>query len=589
MESDRPLLIIGAALGDCVHVAGVANFLRLAEAAGFETLLLGAATPVGRIVRAVEERRPAALAVSYRLTPTNGKAVLDELLDSLGPRQETTLLFGGTPAMVEVAEATGRFSACLVGGEPFPKVERVLRLLRGESVQSLEQADHAALEPVGQRVCALVQSADGRQQVPLLRHHFGLPDLEDTVAGVRAIAQAEVLDVISIAPDQDAQELFFRPERMDPSRAGAGGAPVRSAADLRRLYEASRCGNHPYLRIYSGTQDLQRWAELAVRELHNAWGTIPLAWYSELDGRSKRPLADAIRENLAVVRWYAEQGLPVEINESHHWSLRDAPDPVAIVMAYVAAYNAKAAGVRQLFAQYMFNTPSFTSAVCDLAKMAAKVSLIESLRGEGFQPYRQVRAGLSHFVSDLNAAKGQLAMATLVMLGLRPHILHVVGFTEADHAASAEEVVESCRIVQGVVRNALLGVPDPLADPRVRERSEGLRREALVLLGTLERFGRELGSDDPLADPEVLAQAIRTGLIDAPHLAGQQCALGQVRTGPVAGGCSALDTRGEPLAEADRLLGVLRHGPAATLISSDAAALIGPPDDVRALPPEEPW
>jgi hypothetical protein len=41
------------------------------------------------------------------------------------------------------------------------------------------------------------------------------------------------------------------------------------------------------------------------------------------------------------MRWHAEHGIPVEMNESHHWSLRDSPDSVAVVAAYLAAYNAR--------------------------------------------------------------------------------------------------------------------------------------------------------------------------------------------------------------------------------------------------------
>ena len=37
------------------------------------------------------------------------------------------------------------------------------------------------------------------------------------------------------------------------------------------------------------------------------------------------------------MRWQASQGIPVEMNESHHWSLRDAPDVVAVVAALSAA------------------------------------------------------------------------------------------------------------------------------------------------------------------------------------------------------------------------------------------------------------
>ncbi|HOJ22917.1 MAG TPA: methionine synthase, partial [Armatimonadota bacterium] len=91
------------------------------------------------------------------------------------------------------------------------------------------------------------------------------------------------------------------------------------------------------------------------------------------------------------MRWYAERGLPVEVNEAHHWSLREAHDAVAVAMAYLAAYNARSVGVRHYIAQYMFNTPAGTYAAMDLAKMLAKIELIESLHTEQFTTYRQVR------------------------------------------------------------------------------------------------------------------------------------------------------------------------------------------------------
>ncbi|MBL7140325.1 MAG: cobalamin B12-binding domain-containing protein, partial [Planctomycetes bacterium] len=290
-------LIIGAALGNCAHVAGVANFLRLAAEAGFRTVLLGAAVPVERVVQAVRDHQPDALAVSYRLTPANGRALLEALLEAMEAFPDVVLLFGGTAGMVEMAEATGRFAFCFVGEEPERRIQSVFLRLRGEPERAEEEL-HTALVPIGERVSSLAKVGGDRRFVPLLRHHFGLPSLEETVEGVRRIAESEVLDVISVAPDQNAQEFFFRPDEMDPALDGAGGVPLRKPEDLRRLYEASRCGNYPYLRIYSGTRDLLKWAEMSVRELHNAWGTVPLTWYSELDGRSRRPIETAIAENL---------------------------------------------------------------------------------------------------------------------------------------------------------------------------------------------------------------------------------------------------------------------------------------------------
>ena len=41
--------VVAGALGECVHVAGVMNFLRLAEAAGWRAVFLGPAVPVDEV------------------------------------------------------------------------------------------------------------------------------------------------------------------------------------------------------------------------------------------------------------------------------------------------------------------------------------------------------------------------------------------------------------------------------------------------------------------------------------------------------------------------------------------------------------
>lgn len=91
----------------------------------------------------------------------------------------------------------------------------------------------------------------------------------------------------------------------------------------------------------------------------------------------------------------------------------------------------------------------------DLAKMLAKIMLIESLHDKDFTSYRQARAGLLHLSPRENVAKGQLAASTVNALQIKPHIIHVVGYCEGDHAAEAADVIESCEIVQGLSGIAL--------------------------------------------------------------------------------------------------------------------------------------
>ncbi|MGY5881000.1 MAG: methionine synthase, partial [Candidatus Thorarchaeota archaeon] len=391
-----------------------------------------------------------------------------------------------------------------------------------------------------------------KSPIPIIRHHFGLSTIEETVDGVKRIAEASVLDVISIGPDQNAQESFFHPSEMNESFEGDGGVPIRKPKDLQRIFDASRRGNYPLLRCYSGTRDLITWAHLLKDTINNAWGATPLLWYSEMDGRSKRPLEKAIIENQENHRWHAKHGIPVELNEPHHWSLRNAHDTIAVAMAYLSAYNAKKAGVRHYIAQYMFNTPLGTSPKMDLAKMLAKIELIESLHDYYFVSLRQVRPGLFSYPPDIDLGKGQLASSIYTGMMVKPHIVHVVGFCEADHAATADDVIESCKIARRVIHDCLLGTPNPLNDKEVLTRKNKLIQEAQLLIATIRSLGEE-SSIDPLIEPVTYVRAVRRGVLDAPHLINNPVAKGSLKTKMIDGACLAIDSdTGNPIDEITR-------------------------------------
>ena len=535
-------------------MAGVANFFRLAETYGFKTIMLGVAIEPHLLAEQIEAIGPDVVCISYRLSPANCRHILENFQTILRKSSfDGKLLFGGTKQTVAVAKELNMFDHCFIGEETMTKIVDVFEQLAGKHKNPEKTLSVCSRPPIQEVLDNLPILNEQGLQMPLLRHHFGLPSINETLKGVREISQAEVLDVISIAPDQNSQQFFFHPEKRDPKLDGAGGVPIHTKRDLSDFNQARKCGNYPYLRIYSGTQDLLKWAELSVRMIDNAWGTVPLCWYSELDGRSRRPLLKAIEENMSVIKWYAQIGKPVEINESHHWSLRDSPDVVAVAMAYIAAYAAKKMGVRQYFAQYMLNNPSFTSIPHDLAKIGVENILIKSLEDRDFHVYRQLRAGLAHFSVDSQIAKGQLAVSTATMLNFNPHIVHIVSFTEADHAALATEVIESAKIVRGVIRNLAPGIPNMYGGTRIKNKAEKLFFDAQILLGVVKMLGEKMGSHDPLSDPKVIAQAIQAGIFDAPQLRGQKCIPGDVKTLPKNGGCIAVDASGEELDEYKRL------------------------------------
>ena len=534
--------ILGASVGNCVHVGGIVNFLKLAEKHGYETEFLGPATPVQRVVEEFARKQPDILALSYRLTPETGRSVLLEVAaaKAAGKFGTARLVFGGTPEVAKIASELGIFDWVVTGTESVPDLEA---RLTGE----------IASKPPEAYPDTLMSRVAWARPMPILRHHFGRPDLKETIEGCRKIAESRVLDVLSIAPDQNAQEFFFHPEQMRAELTGAGGVPVRKPEDLRAIYQASRCGNYPLLRCYSGTNALVKWAAMLKETIRVAWGVVPLFWYSQLDGRSTRPLEVSIKENLEAIAWYVSNGIPVEMNESHHWSLRNAHDAVAVTSAFLAAYNAKQQGATTYVQQLMFNNPPGTSPSMDLAKMLAKLELLDSLRARDFGIVKEVRTGLTSLPLDPDMAKGHLGSSIHTMIALKPDILHVVGYSEADFAATPEVVIESCKIARGAIRNAILGQPDPLADPTVRARKDYLVREARFLLATMkEEFGSMYAN--PWADPKALAGAVKAGILDAPHLTGNKAARGETVTKLVNGGWDPINPKSdEVLTEAERL------------------------------------
>jgi methylmalonyl-CoA mutase cobalamin-binding subunit len=552
MSGNRQKTVVAGALGECVHVAGVLNFLRLAQAAGWRTVFLGPAVSMEQFVRAADREGADLVGVSYRLTPETGELLLGEFAEAADDLRTTGVrfAFGGTPPVVERARAIGFFERCFDGSQP---VEAVLAYLKGQ--------DHAV--PTGADYPqTAVERIAWKAPFPLIRHHFGLPTVEATHQGIEQIAEARVLDVVSLGIDQDAQASFFHPERQDPRRTGAGGVPVRSADDYRALYTASRRGNYPLMRTYSGTDDFIRLAEMYVETINIAWCAIPLFWFNQMDGRGPWDLEGSIREHQQVMAWYGEHDIPVELNEAHHWGLRDAPDVVFVVSAYLSACNARALGVQDYVAPLMFNSPPGLSDAMDLAKMLACLDLIAPLAQLGrvgeegaFRIWRQTRTGLLSYPIDVDAARAHLAASVYVQMALRPHIVHVVGHTEAHHAATAGDVIEACKLARRAIENALHGAPDLTADPAVQQRRAELVDEARVTLAAINALA-DPGVSDPLTDPATLARAVTGGLLDAPHLRNNPFARGQVVTRiDDRGACVAVDpATGQALTEMERIV-----------------------------------
>ena len=162
--------VVAAALGECVHIAGVTNFLRLAEAAGWRTVFLGPAVSISELLTAARREHADLVGVSYRLTPETGERLLGEFAEAASElhAKGVRFAFGGTPPVVERIRNIGFFERTFDGRE-LP--EDVLAYLKGQLAPASGEADfpQSTVEPIR-----------GKSPYPIRCHHFGLPTMEAT-------------------------------------------------------------------------------------------------------------------------------------------------------------------------------------------------------------------------------------------------------------------------------------------------------------------------------------------------------------------------------------------------------------------------
>ena len=86
----------------------------------------------------------------------------------------------------------------------------------------------------------------------------------------------------------------------------------------------------------------------------------------------------------------------------------------------------------------------------------------------------------------------------------------------------------------------LFRIPKNGKDEGFKKRKEELISEAKILLEAIRELGENRISG-PWTDPDVLTRAIKTGLLDAPNLKGNEFARGEVVTSIINGCCVAID------------------------------------------------
>lgn len=528
-----------ATIGNCVHVQGINNFENLLKNNNIETEFIGVCIDINKLIKIIIEKNPDIVGLSYRLDPDTARILFNELKKNIEKSNlKTKLYFGGTPAVCQVAEQIGIFEGIFCGIETEEQIlDKIYQ--RGKESKSSHYSQN------------LYERIKESYPIPLIRHHFGLPSLENTLKGIKEIAESETIDIISIGPDQIAQECFFNQENICEEFEGGGGVPLRKKEDLTNLYNSSRTGNYPLLRCYAGTNNLIEWGKILRETINNAWGAIPIFWYSELDGRSKRKLNDAIKENQNAISWHAENNVPVEVNDSHQWSLRKTTDPIEVASAYIATYNAKHFGVKYYIQQFMMNVPPEVSPEMDIAKMMAKQEIISELSSDNFHILRMIRTGLASLSVDENIAKGELASSITFGMYLNPHIVHVVGYSEAYNVATPEVIIESSKIAKGVIKNCLKGLPTIKENKEIIQRKNEIIKDTNILLEKIKSLGKD---ENSLIDPHTLSKAVETGLMDAENLKGFAPAKGDIKTSVINGAVHCIDPEtGKIISEKERI------------------------------------
>ncbi|MFA7691519.1 MAG: hypothetical protein WCX86_01345 [Candidatus Hydrogenedentales bacterium] len=564
-----PKVFVGASLANDPHTEGLFKVQRIAKRAGIQCLILPPSPNLEPLLHAIKEVNPSHIGLSYRMSPEKGVDALASTLHILKtqgmlfqsaslPRKFGFAALPETIARVRSSAASFPVSLSLFSQtlSPFERMEGVLdyfdihddlrasilETLRSElfpkGIPELDQMAQYVLEgelyrdesplPIpGSAAQRHLPTRMSESTLPLLRTHYGVPSntIDATVEGIKTLAEARVIDEISLGSSDLSQRYFGNPEAFQ-NKKNDGGVPYKDADDLRQLFEATRRGNYPSIKPYAHVAGITEFIETCLQTgmLIGAHQAIPLFWFNELDGRGDMSLEESLHEHIAAVQVLAQKGIPVEMNDPNHWSSRWAHDTIIVTDYALITAVMNRCSVADMIFQFQLNKPVETGDFADLAKMTAALQLIDAFKGTA-QVWRETRTGIEYFVPDPETSRFQLARATLLQMILAPHMIHLVSYCEASHAATADDIIESSQIVRRAARvfaqnkEVLLPYKE---DEVVVDRREDLLREARYLLKQIAALDPNAAADtmdlSALANPTVLKRAVEKQYMSAPGL-----------------------------------------------------------------------
>lgn len=565
-------LFVATSLANDPHTEGMHNASKIGALGGVESILLSPSLDYASFFEAVHINKPKYIGLSYR---QNENVAVDELTKVINyfattglvkPEDDVKIQFAGLPKTIEIlkdrlpdfplqvilckaspdireriAETVDFFDITenrsqiieKIYEELVPKGIELFDQLADEAVCGDDYKNEPPLAVPSDEACRDYVKRIRESEFPVLRSHFGIPDktIFPTVEGIRKLAEARVLDEISLGSSDLSQRYFGHPEMFERMK-NDGGVPYKDCADLIALYQASRWGNYPGVKPYCHVADIVDFVHqcLDAGMLKGAHQAVPLYWFNELDGRGPTAVRESIKEHFAAVRELAKAGVPVEMNDPNQWSSRWAHDTIIVCSYALISAVMTMCGVQNMVLQFQFNKPKETGDYADLAKMQAGLEMAKRISMGRINPahiLRETRTGIESLSADMDLAKWQLARSTFLQMCMDPHIIHVVSYCEANYAARPEDIMDSSRLIRRTVRlfrKNKADILDQIDNPIVKERKDFLIQESGYLLQEIaklnphyapcpiECLARYLGNED------VIASSIENKLMTAPGI-----------------------------------------------------------------------
>ena len=568
----RNRFFVATSLANDPHTEGMHNASKIATLGEVGSLILPPSLDYTAFYEAIDKYKPRFIGLSYR---QNENVAVHELFKVVNyfytsglikPEDEVKIQFAGLPRTIKILEdKINELPLQVILCKNSPKVlkrvtetvdffeivnnrEQIIKQVYDELVpKGIELFDQLADEVVrgddyknepplpvpSIAACKDYVTRIREAEFPVLRSHFGIPasDIQPTVDGIRELANARVLDEISLGSSDLSQRYFGHPEMFEKLK-NDGGVPYKDFNDLVALYQASRYGNFPGVKPYCHVNDLVGFVNQCLdagmlRGVHQA---VPLYWFNELDGRGPAIVRENIKEHFACVRELAKNGIPVEMNDPNQWSSRWAHDTIIVASYALISAVMTMCGVQNMVLQMQFNKPKETGDYADLAKMSAGMEMAHRISMGRRSPapiFRETRTGIESLSADMDLAKWQLARSTFLQMCLDPHIIHIVSYCEANYAARPADIIDSSRLIRRAVRIFRQNKDDIMKlvnVPLVKERRDWLINESTYLLDQiaklhpqykpcpLEDMAQYLGNED------VIASSIEQKLMTAPGI-----------------------------------------------------------------------